>query len=274
MMAIRVMRANRQSTVKFDRNLVRLQTDALDMAYFLVPWDSEIFEFQVAQISAIRVIETTKARLDLLGFVEWLAREGVYLASCRVPHDRLKETMLLEEVGFRFVEMVMHPQIADLQSFECSSQGLTIETAEQVDLPAIENIAAHAFGFERFHVDPRLQRRLADHRYVVWVRNSLAHPAQCLYKISDGGNLVAFFVTESKPDGLCYWHLTAVAPAFQGMGYGKRVWRQMLHFHKQEGATRIGTTIAGGNTPVLNLYVRLGFRFQPPEVTLHWVRDA
>jgi RimJ/RimL family protein N-acetyltransferase len=81
-------------------------------------------------------------------------------------------------------------------------------------------------------------------------------------------------VTENQPDGLCYWHLTAIAPAFQGRGYGKRVWREMLHFHQREGMKQIATTIAARNTPVLNLYASLGFRFQPPEITLHWLRDA
>lgn len=260
--------------MKFDYQLQQLETGALSLAYFQVPWDSEIFAFPVAQIKEIRVSEPTQARKDLLPFQAWLEQEKIRLASCRVPFDRLNETMLLENAGFRFVEMVLHPQLADLQAYPCVSQGLDVDLADDADLPVIEDIAAHAFGYERFHADPRLERALADQRYRVWVRNSHRHPTQRLYKICDGPDLIAFFVTENKPDGLCYWHLTAIAPGFQGRGYGKRVWREMLNQHQREGMTRIGTTIAGGNTPVLNLYVSLGFRFQPPEITLHWLRDA
>jgi ribosomal protein S18 acetylase RimI-like enzyme len=60
-----------------------------------------------------------------------------------------------------------------------------------------------------------------------------------------------------------------VVPEFQGKGYGKRVRLEMLKFHQQEGMSAIRTTSAAGNTPVLNLYVSLGFRFLPPEINLH-----
>jgi len=265
---------NRWAGVKFDYQLLHLETGALSLAYFHVPWDSDIFGFPVAQIAEIRVVDPAQARADLQSFLAWLERERIRLASCRVPFDRLRETMLLEQAGFRFVEMVLHPHLAQLQAYPCGSQGLLVERATDNDLPAIEAIASDAFGYERFHADPRLDRVLADKRYLIWVRTSHAHPSQRLYKISDGDELVAFFVTESKPDGLSYWHLTAVAPAFQGRGYGKRVWHEMLYFHQREGMHRVATTIAGGNVPVLNLYASLGFRFHPPEITLHWLRNA
>lgn len=260
--------------MNFDYNLERLDTAAISMAYFHVPWDSETFGFPVAQIANIRVLSPAAARTDLAPFLAWMDRERIHLASCRVPYDRLTETMLLEQIGFRFVEMVLHPQLEDLQAYACRGQGLTVAPAIDADLPTIEGIAAHAFGYERFHADPRLERSLADARYVAWARSSHRHPMQRLFKVSEGDDLVAFFVTENRPGGLCYWHLTAVAAAFQGRGYGKRVWREMLDYHRREGMTRISTTIAGGNTRVLNLYVSLGFRFLPPEITLHWVRNA
>lgn len=260
--------------MRFDYQLHRLETGALSLDYFQVPWDSDIFGFPVAQIAEMRVLLPAQARADLATFQAWLEQESIQLASCRLAHDQLNESMLLEQAGFRFVEMVLHPHLADLQGFPCAPQGLRVELAGSTDLPAIEEIAAQAFGHERFHADPRLDSALADRRYLVWVRNSHGHPSQRLYKIRDGADLIAFFVTEAQPDGLCYWHLTAISPAFQGRGYGKRVWREMLHFHQREGMARIGTTIAARNTPVLNLYASLGFRFRPPEMTLHWLRDA
>jgi len=260
--------------MKFDYQLQRLESDALSLAYFHVPWDSEIFGFPVAQIAEIRVNDPIRAAAELQPFLAWLEQENIHLASCRMPFDRLRESMLLEQAGFRFVEMAIHPHLAKLQAYPCSDQGLCVERATDADLPGIEAIAAHTFGYERYHADPRLDHALADERYRIWVNNSNLHPSQRLYKICEGEDLVAFFVTENKPDGLCYWHLTAVAPAFQGRGYGKRVWRQMLHLHQQEGMERIGTTIAGGNVPVLNLYASLGFRFQTPDVTLHWLRES
>ncbi len=254
--------------------LFRTDSDALVLSYFRVPWDSEIFGFPVGQIAEMRILRPGRAVHELVPFSNWLDEQAIRLVSCRLPHDRLPESMLLEEIGFRFVEMVLHPYLPNLQSRSWDDQGLDVRAAEAADLPELEEIAAHAFGYERFHIDPRLDPRLADLRYQVWVRNSLGDARQQLYIICEGRKVVAFFVTESKPGGSCYWHLTAVAPAFQGRGYGKKVWRTMLRHHQSEGALEIGTTISARNSPVLNLYASLGFRFQPPEMTLHWVRKA
>jgi ribosomal protein S18 acetylase RimI-like enzyme len=255
-----------------DGALLRTETDALVLSYFRVPWDSEIFGFPVGQIAQICVFRPDRAVQDLATFSNWLDDQAIQLASCRLPHDRLRESMVLEEMGFRFVEMVLHPHLANLQSRSWEDQGLKVRAAEAADLPELEEIAAHAFGYERFHVDPRLDPKLADLRYRVWVRNSLGYERQQLYKICEDQKVVAFFVTESKPGGSCYWHLTAVSPVFQGRGYGKKVWRTMLRHHQSEGATEVGTTIAARNSPVLSLYSSLDFRFRPPEMTLHWVR--
>jgi len=258
----------------FEFALHHLNTDALTLAYFQVPWDSDIFGFPVGQITHIQVDDPTEAGVELGAFQAWLQEREIQLVSCRLAHDRLRESMFLEQAGFRFVEMVLHPHVADLQGYSCAPQGLRVERAVESDLTDIEAIATRAFGYERFHADPRLQPDLADRRYQTWVRNSCNHAQQRLYKISDGPDLVAFFVTENHPDGLCYWHLTAIAPELQGRGYGKRVWREMLRHHQREGMARVATTIAARNTPVLNLYSSLDFRFQPPEMTFHWLRDA
>jgi hypothetical protein len=47
----------------------------------------------------------------------------------------------------------------------------------------------------------------------------------------------------------------------------------MLARHLGEGVGKVSTTIAARNVPVLNLYSSLRFRFAPPEMTFHWVRD-
>ena len=219
--------------MNFEYQTHRIETPALSLSYFQVPWDTEIFGFPVAQISEISAHDPVRASADLAPFLDWL--RDMRLASCRLPHDRLRESMLLEDAGFRFVEMVLHPHLTDLQAQTFADQGLSVELAEAADLPSIEAIAVSAFGYERFHIDPRLDPALADRRYRVWVQNSYGHPNQRLLKISEGEQIVAFFVTETRPDGDCYWHLTAVAPSFQGRGYGKRVWLTMLRRHQLDG---------------------------------------
>jgi hypothetical protein len=47
----------------------------------------------------------------------------------------------------------------------------------------------------------------------------------------------------------------------------------MLLRHKTDGISAVLTTISARNTRVMNLYAGLGFRFRPPMMTFHWIRD-
>lgn len=249
-----------------------VETPRLSLEWAEAPWDSAIFGFPVLQINRMEALDPSAGE-ELAPFEAARDRLGAGLVSCRLDHERLRESMLLEERGFRFIEMAYQPELDDLQARDLGeSAGLEVALAEAADLPALEQIASSAFRNERFHVDPRLDPALGDQRYRRWVRNSLSHPTQRLYAVRDGSRLVAFFVTEMLPDGTCYWHLNAVAPDAQGQGYGRRAWLAILSHDKASGARRIRTCIVARNHRVLNLYARLGFRFPPPLMTFHWVR--
>lgn len=250
-----------------------VDTSGLYLAWTEAPWDTAVFGSPVLQISSLE-IRGPGANKDIVGFE--LARDasGSGLVSCRLSHERLRESMFLEGVGFRFIEMVYQPELGDLQSCDALHEnGLTVSLPVSEDLPAILDIAGVAFRNERFHVDPRLPPGLGDQRYQNWVRSSLSHPSQRLYILRDGKAVIAFFVTENLSDGTCYWHLNAVAPEVQGRGYGRRAWQAMLCQAQKEGAKRVRTSIVARNHRVLNLYARLGFEFPPPLMTFHWVRS-
>jgi RimJ/RimL family protein N-acetyltransferase len=228
----------------------------------------------VVQIEDIEVFDQGGAGADYRRYETWISAEDVGIVSCRLAHDRLRDSMFLEARGFRFVEMVLHPRLDALQSRQLPRDDLLIAPAAEADLRALQGIAERAFGFERYHVDPRLSPRQSDQRYGRWVRNSLHHPSQQLLKILDGDQLIALFLIEMRSDQSAYWHLAAIAPQWQGQGYGRRVWLAMLNDHKSKGCQSVSTTISARNTPMLNLYSQLQFRFTPPEMTFHWIRDC
>jgi len=253
---------------------IELATPAIRLRCELAPWDIAVFRFSVAQITALQVAEPQQAASSYAAVTEWLQQQSVRIVSCRLPHDRLRESMFLESQGFRFVEMVIHPLITKLESRQFPSDTLSISSATAEDLPGLEAIAENAFRCERYHVDPRLDPRLSDRRYAQWVRNSFAHSTQCLLKVEDKEKLVGMFVVERVSSERVYWHLTAIAPECQGRGYGKRVWREMLRRHQAEGATEVATTISARNSRVLGLYAGLQFGFLPPDMTFHWVCES
>jgi RimJ/RimL family protein N-acetyltransferase len=239
-----------------------------------VPWDTSIFGFNVAQINALKIFEYTTRSNDWQKVQNWLDNNNIHLVSCRLPHHQLKESLFLESQSFRFIEMVLHPHLNKLQQLHIPNDNLIIVPANKADIPSLLLIAENAFKHERYHVDPRLDRKLGDLRYGKWVENSFHHPTQCLLKILNDKQLLGFFIVEYNAKEPVYWHLTAIAPQWQGMGYGLRVWKAMLKHHQEAGYDAITTTISARNSAVLNLYAKLDFRFLSPDMTFHWIRDT
>jgi GNAT superfamily N-acetyltransferase len=252
----------------------KLDTPNLRLEWTEAPWDSVLFGFPVLQIGRIEV-RSPEAEVDFAAFELYRDRLQTILVSCRLSHQCLRESMFLEARGFRFIEMVYHPELDDLQTKDLgASTALKISRASSSDLPGVQEIAGHAFHNERFHVDPRLDAHIGDQRYLNWATGSFNNPSQELYCSRDAHRVLAFFVTERLADDTCYWHLNAVAPDAQGKGIGALAWRAMLQQAKKAGAKRVRTCIVARNHRVLNLYCRLGFRASAPEMTFHWVKEG
>lgn len=252
----------------------QINSPNLSMVWSSAPWDEAVCGFPVIQITSLRVLGTNASE-EVRQFERARDELGVGLVSCRLPHDQLKESMLLEDYGFRFVEMGYAPELV-LAKFKVVTEigPLTVSRASQDDLPTLLEIARTAFHNERFKMDLRLDPVISDLRFQNWVASSLYHPSQELQVIKDGSRIVAFFVTELLNDGTCYWHLNAISPNAQGQGYGRRVWLRMIKHASDVGAQRVRTSIAARNNRVLNLYARIGFSFPPPSMTFHWVKTS
>jgi RimJ/RimL family protein N-acetyltransferase len=250
-----------------------IETASLRLKWKRAPWDEAVCQFPVIQIDQIEV-RGDGARVDMRAFEHARERIGAGLVSCRLGHDRLAESMLLEACGFRFIEMLYAPQL-DLVALDASvmQDELTIELATEEHMPALLRIAGSAFQNERFKMDPRLDPSISDRRFQNWVASTPGHPTQQLYVIFDHGRLIAFFIVELQADGTCYWHLNAVAPDAQNQGYGRRVWSGMTRHANRLGAHQVRTSVAARNTRVLSLYARLGFTLPAPVMTFHWVKE-
>lgn len=245
---------------------------SLCMTWSDAPWDQVVCGFPVLQITAMKIRGPSAAE-DFRIFEHARDHVGAGLVSCRLPHQCLPESMLLEECGFRFIEMVYRPEL-ELSKLapENRDEGLLVSRARDSDMPTLLEITGSAFRNERFRMDPRLNPAASDLRYQNWVASSQRHATQQLHVVRDAAKIVAFFVTESLDDGICYWHLNALAPDAQGQGYGRRVWLCMLDQARKAGAQRVCSSIVARNVRVLGLYARLGFQFAPPTMTFHWVR--
>lgn len=254
----------------FTYELESVQTDALTLDYFLVPWDTEIVAQPVAEIARIEITEPEKASGDYRAFRRWCETHDIALCSCRISHDRSVESMFLQAQGFRFVELNYQPRLNKVQDQKLSDDAILVEPAGGQDREVLAEMAGSVFRHGRFHQDPRLGAELGNRRYRKWLLNCFEQTHHRVLKFMLDGELIAFFVVKYPQQGQCFWSLGSLAPGRQGQGLGKRVWRTMLRNNQQEGIERISTSISSLNIAVLNLYVSLGFQFPAPNATFHW----
>ena len=248
-----------------------VDSPALAMRFHLNPWDEPTVGGCVATISSIAVHDNLRAATEFRRFTDWCEANRVVLASCRIPHDCLDACGFLEARGFRFIELNYRPQVADLHSVDLGgANGVVVAEAHASEEGQIAAIAGEIFEAGRFHADPLIDPAIGDLRYRKWVSNAFRNPAQRVLRCSESGRLAAFFVVESPEPDRRFWSLVGMGPGLAGKGLGARMWRAMLRRHRDEGASKVSTSISSHNVAVMNLYVKLGFRFPSPEITLHW----
>jgi hypothetical protein len=247
----------------------RFDSPALDLSYYLAPWDRPIFPGNTAAISRILIRNEAAAAGAFETFRVWCVHNRVVLVSCRLPQERLVECGFLEAQGFRFMELNYRPSLVGLGGFFDDPE-ISIQPAAASDAAEISGIAARIFDAGRLHVDPQVGPEIGNRRYAAWAANAFSHPAQSVLKCLMDGRIVAFMVIEQPTPASRFWSLVGLAPGLTGQGLGRRVWQAVLAFHHREGVEEISTSISSHNVAVHNLYVSLGFRFPAPTITLHW----
>jgi putative flippase GtrA len=197
--------------MSFDPEYESIEAPGLRMLFFEVPWDSELLGYPVAQIDRLEIDDSGAAHAAFGRFRVWCDERRIRLASCRLSSERLRESMLLEEHGFRFIEMVYMPEcLLDKVSPRAGTR-LSIAEAGRSDLPAIESIAGSVFTMGRYLLDWRLDPDASHRRFRRWIRNSFDDPRHRVMKATVGDQIAGFFIVEERPGGDCYWHLAAMA---------------------------------------------------------------
>ncbi len=257
-----------------DTLATELRHGAARVSCSIVPWDTRIMGTVVGQLDGLTVGTEAETRALLGDVLDWADGAAAGFMACRLDHRALRGSMALESIGFRYVETILRPVMSLASPIDMAGPPVEVAPARASDLPALEAIAERAFTSGRFSMDWRLPGRVNGERYAAWVHSSLANEAHRVHVARQDGVIVGVFVTQGRPDGTVYWHLTAIDPAHQGRGLGKRLWRSMLRLHREEGVRSIETRISSHNTAVLNLYAGLGCRFLDAEMTFHWVRPS
>jgi len=238
-------------------------------------WDREHFGFPLGRIEYLIAADHEAAATAAAWALERLALRDARVISARLPAEDLTAIGALQAAGFEFREHVLTPWRA-WSGWEHRGFGVTRST-EQDDLPTLSRIARATFRTDHFHRDPRFGREAADGVYEKWIASWHADPppgGRSRVTVVDGRVSGFFMYRFLEPSGVPGRTITDLVlggmdPAAAGRGNGYRMYCDVMDdaaAHTEYGRV----TIVTSNVPVVNLYLKLGFRVSTGgEVTLH-----
>jgi len=199
--------------------------------------------------------ELANAGAEALGQV---AAPGHY--TVRVEPTSPKEA--LHRSGFYYCDTLIEPYCAagHLKLHHHPAAGFD----RRPQLGSLLEMCRDAFRHDRFHRDFNVERRHADLRYENWLKT--LHAANQVYGLAWEGGSAGFIAREG---GKLVLH--ALDAAHRGRGLAKHLWSCVCAELVRDGAGEISSSISVSNTPALNLYASLGFRFRNPSDLYHRV---
>lgn len=204
---------------------------------------------------------------------------GSRLISARIPWGQIEIVDKLESIGFRQVELTMHPTI-DLESLALSSEAsnsqILIQRIDGTDVEGVAGKAFQLFKHTRWHRDINLGPELANKRILEWVLDSAGHPNKFLLEAVDlsSATPIGFFLIRRDQDRRSFWELTALYREFWGQGLSRKMWKAFLAFEAESRTSFITTNFNAANLPLYSLYETLGFRLSEPSIALHMFQES
>jgi ribosomal protein S18 acetylase RimI-like enzyme len=210
---------------------------------------------------------------DVLGF-EVFAVEGVpalppapgrVLEVARVPAADVSRLQALLEARFAVVDVNVTLERRAAAAAQPPSP--PVERARPEDGPALLSLAARAFRYSRFHLDPLIDREAADRVKREWVRSYLEGRRGVELLVSHGERAPVGFLAVLESGEVRVIDLVAVEPAARRQGAGDALVAAFLAGAAPGQEVRVGTQVA--NVPSLRLYEKHGFRTTEASYVLH-----
>jgi hypothetical protein len=242
----------------------------------IIPWDSDIFGFRVAQyrIGSDPIDESQIGNLSECLY-SWLHRNEALLCSCTIPAATAFWKHRLPQLGFRWVDLTLKVTLNNLQKTTLRPSRITLRLAEPGDAAAIEALAEQGFHHGRYHADPWFPNELAGLRYRRWITNALegSDPRDQLYVMGEPGNVQGFYHV-TVDDGIADLRLAAVVPELRGKGIGADLYAATFHILKTLAVQKVVGTVSAINASSVSLFPMLECRLSDPEIVYHWHSPA
>ena len=251
-------------------------------------WDSEQLGILAARIDYLvaegSYDEQLRLKEALLEHILWEAYErGFHHLSARVDASDFSSLHALECAGFVTVDTIMTfaMDFAKQQPRQ-PRHDFEIRLAHASDADKVAALAKHAFVYDRFHVDPFIDRERADALHAAWLRDScLGKSADAVLLAESEGNLLGFTSCAVQHDtpgrlGRKVGTVLMVASAehARGRGVAHATMMAATQWMRRKGCDVVegGTQVC--NVPSARMFRRCGFSYIGASASLRRVFDV
>jgi ribosomal protein S18 acetylase RimI-like enzyme len=182
----------------------------------------------------------------------------------KVPVSDIETSHRFQNAGFRLIDTNI---LLERPAWPIA-RSRTARPADAGDRDAIERIAATAFTFSRFHLDPEIPKSAADSIKRAWAGNFFEGERGDHMIVSVVEDVVAGFLQVLHQGDLMVIDLVAVDPRFRGKGLA----RDMIAFAESHmhGIERIQVGTQAANARSLHAYVGDRFQFISATYVFHY----
>lgn len=226
----------------------------------LTPWDERALGMPTAEISGLTPADAANGRALLAQAEAWARDQGVRYLFGRFDAARAHAKAAVLEAGHAIIECSLtlsRRGFAGLPAVPARMRP-QLRGFVEADLAELQRIAREDFFHGRFLEDPSIDPSLAAARTSNWIgdlaRQGLVRTAE------SGGKVIGFHAERLSADGQ-HADLILTGATARYAVLGLPLWVVALESLGERGVQDCATLVSAANTGIVNLYARLGFRY-------------
>jgi ribosomal protein S18 acetylase RimI-like enzyme len=223
--------------------------------------DSEVLSGTVLELAGVAETVEPDAFAELER--QYVATYQPLYVGCKVPLSEISTIHMLEEHGFRFVEVQFQTTYKIRERYDLSQHPYEYRPAEEADLAALEQLVAETFNHDRYSVDPDLPEGAGGKRYARYVAKSVRAADEFAFKLvnTQTSEIVGFHTYAYSGGTQARFYLAGVRRAYRGSGLGLTLNQYAINEMHDRGIRKITTHQSAANHAIINLEVGyFGFR--------------
>ena len=244
-----------------------MQMTPTEKGFEILSWDSDVFGFPVARVSA------ADHRSDLVNILQDARRNGVRLAYLLTEDDRVARaasdaggTMVSERVTF-----VRPLTSADAQrESPPGDAGVVEKWPGTAPTPEFLELAREAGLHSRFRIDPGIPAGVFERIYDAWITNSLNRTIADEVLVTRENSSITGLVTVGEKGGRADIGLLAVGKGARGRGLGRALVEAALSWGVARKCGEAQVVTQRENVAACRLYESCGYRVERGERVFHF----